>query len=178
MTTRTQGDAGPQAGSTRRTKARRRVPDNQPEHETGARQPAPGLDEARHAAAQRTAHQAEVLRKGVFPALMASALGFDDFFETSAYKLFLERLLEDAGNPTDPIERMLVEQLAMAHFRIAQLHVSAGHAKVTEVIKMYNSVAARMLGEFRRTALALRAYRTRVPEGKPEKSLKILKMAQ
>jgi hypothetical protein len=29
---------------------------------------------------------------------------------------------------------------------------------------MYNSGAARLLGEMRRTALALRAYRGRVPE--------------
>ncbi len=142
--------------------------------------PPPGLDDARHAAAQRVAHQAEVLRKGVFPALMASALSLDNFFETASYKLHLEQILEEAGNPTDPVERMMIEQLALAHLRIAQLHVGAGQAKATEAIKVYNAATARLWGEFRRTALALRAYRTSAPKTHTEKKerLKLYKMAQ
>ena len=73
---------------------------------------------------------------------------------------------------------MLLEQLALAHFRIAQLHVCAGTAKSIEGAKVYNSVTARLWGEFRRTALALRAYRAHVPEGKSMQKLKIFKMAQ
>lgn len=141
-------------------------------------QPPPGLDEARHAAAQRAAFQAEVMRQALFPAMMADALGYDNTFESRAYKVYLERLLQDAGNPTDPVERMMLEQLALAHFRIGQLQVSAGHAKALEATKIYNSAASRLLGEFRRTALALRVYRGRVPEDKPQKNLKIFKMAQ
>lgn len=158
--------------------AKRSSTAQQSEPKTEAGKPPPGLDAAKHAAAQRVAHQAELLRRGIFPALMASALALDKFLETAAYSAYLEQLLADAGNPTDPIERMLIEQLCLAHFRIAQLHVGAGQAEKAEAVKMYNSVAARMLGEFRRTALALRAYRTRVPEGKPERNLKIFKMAQ
>jgi hypothetical protein len=140
--------------------------------------PPPGLDAARHAAAQRAARGAEVLRKGAFAALMASALSLDQLLETSAYRAYLEEVLAQAGNPTDPIERMLVEQTCLAHFRVAQLHVGASQAKGAEVVKMYNAVAARLLGEMRRTALALRAYRTRFPEHKPEKNLKLFKAAQ
>ena len=51
-------------------------------------------------------------------------------------------------------------------------------AKVTEVIRVLNSATARLWGEFRRTALALRAYRTSTPGAKPEKKLKLFKMAQ
>jgi hypothetical protein len=43
---------------------------------------------------------------------------------------------------------------------------------------LYNSVAARMLGEFRRTALALRVYQADVPKGKAAEKLKIHKLAQ
>ena len=93
-------------------------------------------------------------------------------------QVFLERLLKDAGSPTDPVEVMMLEQLAFAHFRIADLHVGAGLASGIEAIRVYNAVAARLLGEFRRTALALRAYRSRIPEGAAEQKLKLVKLAQ
>jgi hypothetical protein len=139
-----------------------------------------GLDDAKHAAAQRAAHQAEVLRETLFPAMMADAIGYPNLFESTAYKTFLDGFIKDAGNPTDPVETMLLQQLAVAHFRIGQLHIGASHATGTESVKLYTAAASRLLGEFRRTALALRAYRGRVPEDKPEEKerLKILKMAK
>ena len=148
-------------------------------HEPGTTaKPPPGLDAARQAAIQRTAQQADYLRHGVFPAIMAAALGLDNVLSSPAYMVFLERLRHELGDPKDPIEGMLIEQLALAHFRIAQLHVRAAQATGIEAAKIYNSVTARMLGEFRRTVLALRVYRTPLPEGKPEKNLKVYKVAQ
>lgn len=149
------GRGDPSPGSTKKDKA------------------APGLNNAEHSAAQVTAHQAETIRKALFPSLMAAALGLDKLFASPAYKLFLEQLIRDAGKPTDPVEVMILEQLALAHFRLGQLHGSAGRAGKAEVAKIYNAAAARLLGEFRRTALALRTYRTGVPEGKPAPALKI-----
>src|SRR5262249_50668049 len=140
--------------------------------------PPPGLDAARHVATQRVAHQAEALKQGAFPALMASALGLDRYFDTAAYRVYLGQVLKDLGDPADPIERMLAEQLCLAHFRTAQLHVGAGQARGAEAVKAYNAVAARMLGELRRTALALKAYRTGVPAGESRATLKLFKAAQ
>jgi hypothetical protein len=137
-----------------------------------------GLDAARHAAAQRAAHQAEVLDKGVFAALMASALALDQFFETSAYRAYLEQVLVQAGNPADPLEKMLITQACLCHFRVAQLHVGASQAKGVEAVRAYNAVAARLLGEMRRTVLAIHAYPGRVPEDKPEPKIKLAKAAQ
>ena len=137
--------------------------------------PPPGLDAGRHDAAQKVWQQTEVMRQTLFPALMADALGYENVFDGRAYKLYLEQLIQEAGTPNDPIERMLLEQLALAHFRIGQLQVSAGRSKGTEATKIYNSAACRLLGEFRRTALALRVFRSRVPEGKPEQHLKLFK---
>jgi hypothetical protein len=146
---------------------------------TGSVQDPPaGLDTARHAAAQRRAQGAELLRKGAFSALMATALAIDPFLDAGAYRLYLDQVKEDAGSPTDPIEVMLIEQLCMAHWRIAQLHGSAALAKSIEGTKMYNSVASRLLGEFRRTALALRAYQASAPKGKTAANLKLFKAAQ
>lgn len=148
------------------------------EGEPHAAAPSVGLDAAKHAKSQRTAQGAELLREGIFPALMASALGLDSYVETPAFRVFLQRLMEDLGNPQDPIEKMLAEQLALAHFRIAQLHIGAGQAKSHEAVKLYNTVCARMLGEFRRSCLALRALR--VPSTVETKStrVKLFKMAK
>jgi hypothetical protein len=124
------------------------------------------------------AQAAEVLHEQMFAALMADALGYDEPFDGQAAQAYLECLLEDAGNPRDPIERMMVEQLAVAHFRIAQLHVRAQKAQGVEAAKLYTAAAARLLGEFRRTALALRPYRGRLPEDRSDANCKILKLAQ
>jgi hypothetical protein len=141
-------------------------------------QSAAGLDAAQHAAAQRAAHQADGLRNCVIPAMMASAFPALAQFSAAGFKVHLERTLADMGNPTDPVERMMIEQLVLAHFRVAQLHVDAGYCKGAEGMKLYTAATARLLGEFRRTALALRAYGTTTPESRSEKSVKLYKAAQ
>jgi hypothetical protein len=109
---------------------------------------------------------------------MAVALGLGGQVGPAGCRAYLEHLVQDAGDPTDPIERMLLEQLGLAHFRIAQLHADAGRAQGVEAAKIYNSVAARLLGEFRRTALALRVYRARLPESQAAEKLRVYQMAQ
>ncbi len=141
--------------------------------------PPGGLDAARHAAAQRSASHAEALKEGVFPAIMAAALGLGPAFDAAAYKAYLAGVLRGLGDPEDPVERMLAEQLCLAHFRAAQLHAGAGNASGLEATKLLNAAAARMLGEFRRTALCLKAYRTAgVPAHGPKERLKLFKAAQ
>jgi hypothetical protein len=110
--------------------------------------------------------------------MMASAFPALAKFSAAAFKVHLEQTLADLGNPTDPIERMMIEQLVLAHFRIAQLHVDAGYCKHAEGMKLYTAATARLLGEFRRTALALRAYGTTTPESRSEKNVKLFKAAQ
>jgi hypothetical protein len=139
---------------------------------------AAGLDAAQHAAAQRAAHQAEGLRTCVIPAMMASAFPALAQFSAAGFKVHLEKTLADLGNPTDPVECMMVEQLVLAHFRVAQLHVDAGYCKGAEGTKLYTAATARLLGEFRRTALALRAYGTTTPESRSKKNVKLYKAAQ
>jgi hypothetical protein len=110
--------------------------------------------------------------------MMASAFPALAQFSAAGFKVHLERTLADLGNPTDPVERMMTEQLVLAHFRIAQLHVDAGYVKGAEGMKLYTAAAARLLGEFRRTALALRAYGTTAPDSRSEKKVKLFKAAQ
>ena len=68
--------------------------------------------------------------------------------------------MADMGNPSDRIERMMIEQLALTHLRLGDLAGHAAHAKGNELIKIANAATARFTSEFRKTALALSAYRT------------------
>jgi hypothetical protein len=45
-------------------------------------------------------------------------------------------------------------------------------------MELYTAATARLLGEFRRTALALRAYGTTTPESRSERNAKLFKAAQ
>jgi hypothetical protein len=91
--------------------------------------------------------------------LYASMGGFLTQVDPAAFKLFRDRLLLDAGNPTDPVEVMLVEQLALAHMNVGRLHFRSATADGLEAAKAFGSLAVALTGEFRRTALALQAYR-------------------
>jgi hypothetical protein len=93
---------------------------------------------------------------------MADALGMAQF-DVHACRAYLDRFVADAGGTRDPVERVLLEGLAFAHLRLADLQSNAAQAKSIEAAKAYTSAAARLLGEIRRTALSLRAYRDRTP---------------
>jgi hypothetical protein len=86
-------------------------------------------------------------------------------YDVAGYAAFLEDFLKEAGSPTDPVERMLLEQLALAHHVVGRLHVQAGTNSNVPAVQMLHAAAARLMGEFRRTALALQVYRQR-PAGK------------
>ena len=58
---------------------------------------------------------------------------------------------------------MLVEQIALAHHAIGCYYVRGATAETLELAKVYNAAAARLLGEFRRTVLALKKYREPTP---------------
>lgn len=76
-----------------------------------------------------------------------------------AYKLYLTRLIAQAGDPADPIERMLIEQIALAHHNVGRLHVKATTAETLEETRVYLGSAALLTGEFRRTVATLKDYR-------------------
>jgi hypothetical protein len=105
--------------------------------------------------------EAWAAREYVIPVCLSSILDTRTVGADGA-KVFLNSYLRDAGNPTDPIEIMLLEQFAMAHFRLGQLHIQADVATDAERLKILNAVAVRLLGELRRLALAIRLYRTPV----------------
>jgi hypothetical protein len=80
-------------------------------------------------------------------------------FDVPVFEVYLAGYLRDAGDPGDPVERMLLEQLAWAHHVLGRLHVQAGSRDNAEEATALHAAAARLMGEFRRSALALKSYR-------------------
>jgi len=80
-----------------------------------------------------------------------------------AFSYYLGDLFQEAGSPTDPIERMLLEQIALAHHNIGRLQMESANAEMIASAKIYSDSAVRLMGEFRRTVLALKQYRATTP---------------
>jgi hypothetical protein len=123
-------------------------------------------EERRKAAAPppdtRTAQEkAEHLRQFADSFFLQASMRSPDgpIFDVQTFKVYLDDLLNRAGASSDPIEQMLVQQLAQAHFAIGRLHVRASGSRGTVEAVAYTAAAARLMAEFRRTSLALQAYR-------------------
>jgi hypothetical protein len=105
-------------------------------------------------------HFAGHLRETIAPLFMNASLGRAlQQMDTTAFKLFRDKLLADCGGPTDPIEVMLIEQLALAHLNMGLLHCKASNSGSVECATAYSGAASRWMAEFRRSAIALQAYR-------------------
>ncbi len=102
---------------------------------------------------------AERLRRTLIPGAMASALGVEDLFNGVACLDFVGTFLAEAGSPSDPVERLLLEQMVLAHVRLTRLSTAAANAEATEAVRVLNHAASRLLGEVSKLALALKSYR-------------------
>lgn len=105
-------------------------------------------------------HDPRILEELHIPLCLDAVVDIGMSISAHASKGRVDRLLEQAKQTGDPIEAMMIEQLCLAHHRIAGLHARAATSKDPKVIDMYSSNARQLLGEFRRLALALREYRT------------------
>ena len=103
--------------------------------------------------------QSLVVKKVIAPAALAAAMGVENKIETSGCRVYLDDLIKDSGSPVDPVEIMLLEQTAMCHLLSMKLQSKASEAEGIEAKELYMSGAARLSGEFRKTALALKEYR-------------------
>ena len=79
---------------------------------------------------------------------------------SGAFKAYLDDVLAAARSTQDPVERMLIEQLVLAHHRIGELHAQSAVAETPQVIETFNAAASRLMAEFRKMTLALREYRS------------------
>lgn len=80
-------------------------------------------------------------------------------YDIPTFRAYVEDFVRSAGAPGDPIERLLLEQLALAHHTVGALHFRAGSSKCVDETCACLGAAARLMAEFRRTTLALQSYR-------------------
>ena len=53
----------------------------------------------------------------------------------------------------------MIEQIALAHMNVGRLQFRSATAGTADAAKIYGGMATQLMGEFRRTALALQAFR-------------------
>jgi hypothetical protein len=80
-------------------------------------------------------------------------------FDVASFRRYRDKLIADCGHPRDPIEVMLIEQLALAHMNTGLLFHRAAAAGSVECAAAYLAAVTRLMAEFRRTAISLPAYR-------------------
>ncbi|CAN5187259.1 hypothetical protein BH11PLA2_BH11PLA2_50440 [soil metagenome] len=115
---------------------------------------------------QRVAAEAEFLGKQLFSSQLAEAMVLKFIAHPESFVEFHDQLMEQAGNPTDPIERMQIEQLVMAHFRIGALHIQAAKTESIEGLRILNGSTARLMAEFRKLSIALQTSKVAMPNTK------------
>jgi hypothetical protein len=142
-----QRPASPEAPAANRNGQRTAVPAN------GAS--GGGITEGRR---REALDEAYAVRKMTIPAALSGVVGTEVAGVLGA-KFALDSIAVEAGKPSDPVEKMLLEQMVLAHHRLAQLYARADAAVGPEHAKILYGAANRLLGEARRLALAIRAYR-------------------
>jgi hypothetical protein len=102
--------------------------------------------------------EAAIARDFAIPAALSLIIGAERVSTLGAAS-YLTTIYPDGKTPADPVEKILLEQLVMAHHRSALLNVRAHQAVNPESVAIFSTAATRLGAEIRRTALAIRQYR-------------------
>lgn len=108
--------------------------------------------------ASKVDRDAAIVNELLLPGCLASIVSSPEIGHAGIKQAF-DAIVTAAGAPSDPIEKMMVEQLILCHHRLAILHAQSVEAKSLEATKILNGAATRLQAEFRKSVLALRDYR-------------------
>jgi hypothetical protein len=122
------------------------------------------LTAQQRAALAKAQREADIIKEAAFAVNVTAAVPLGEQVGPSGWKIYLDQFVRDADDPSDPIERLMLQQLALAHYRVGELHAQAAQAQSVEAMKLYSAAATRLTGELRRLALALRQYRCPIPK--------------
>jgi hypothetical protein len=126
-------------------------------------QPQAQADSPRHITQEELENaDAAVLRDHAMPGyLFACTSLISKGMTHGGFKSYLDNLLAESGSPHDPIEKMLIEQLALAHHNIGRLHVKSSAVDSHQESVAYAAAATRLTAEYRRLASAIQDYRAK-----------------
>ena len=90
----------------------------------------------------------------------------------NAFQIYFDGLYEQLGGPEcrDPLHRLMVEQLVIAHHTIGRLMMSASTCTDAEMLRTQCTLATQLMSEFRRMVQAVEAYEPK-RAGKPARVL-------
>lgn len=105
---------------------------------------------------------AKLVREGFGPTIAAALSGgISEVVGVGGFQKFREAILKDLGDPQDPMERMVIDQLCWLHFRAGQILVASADSKLpADQAAVLTAAATRVIAEFRKSVLALREYRS------------------
>lgn len=103
--------------------------------------------------------QAIFIRRKWIALALSRIVGFNHYVNGLGCVVFMDQVFQDAGNPEDPVERILLEQVAFQHLLGTHLHGVAETVGGLEAQRLYHEIGVRVGGECRKTALALQTYR-------------------
>jgi len=156
--TRSSGQEGPNGASSPETSAADGSPATSSRAPHGAANPIPNPD-SQSSLKLTPERQAYVLQNGLLPVALVDAVGLEKQLKPAGYRLYLDRLIQNAGAPSDPVEVILLEQLVLCHLRAQILTSQSGQAKDQDGVRVYGDMAIRLTAECRKLSLALQQYR-------------------
>jgi hypothetical protein len=77
------------------------------------------------------------------------------------FQPYRDKFLEDAGNPTDPLEITLLENIALANLHVGRMYLKSCVATDAQAIVAFSDAAIRLASELRRTCIAVEDYRAK-----------------
>lgn len=102
----------------------------------------------------------ETMRKAIIPSIVADAVHLDKHVSTPTVGAYMDDFAQRAGGIDDPVEEVIVRQIAQADLIIGQLLAQTTRAQNAPAAQTYGNTACRLIAEVRRLALALKQYRS------------------
>jgi hypothetical protein len=104
-------------------------------------------------------HDFKTIRDALIPAQLQLASGALLKIDGAAFKSYRDTLVREA-KAQDVLEQTLLEQVALAHLASFRLLGLAGIGGTAEAEGIYGSTAAKLMGEVRRTIVAIKELRS------------------
>jgi len=87
---------------------------------------------------------------------MILARGLGDVGDINVTAAYIAGVSSDCGTCSDPLLKMLLQQILISFHRIAQLHMSSSQGRTPEASLAYTSAATKLQAEMRKSMLAFR----------------------
>ena len=127
--------------------------------------PAPSPDPANSSCSVET--QGRIVAELAAPTTLKVCIGknFEGIVTDLGFHAYCENTLKAAGATDDPVQRMLLELMILAYHVIGDLLVKASGSTPEVAAALYSTVT-KLMGEYRKSALALKEYQA--PAAQPQ----------